>query len=61
MNLTTDFEYIPYKDGISIKTYKGTEQNIIIPDYIDNKPVIRIDRKAFLSCKKLYGFSFQAL
>lgn len=53
VNLTTDFEYIPYKDGISIKAYKGTEQNIIIPDYIDDKPVKKIERKAFLSCKKV--------
>ena len=53
MNFTTDFEYIQYKDGISIKRYKGISDRVSIPDCIENKPVIAIERKAFLSCKKV--------
>ncbi len=53
MNFTTDFEYIQYKDGISIKRYKGISDRVSIPDCIENKSVIAIERKAFLSCKKV--------
>ena len=53
MNFTTDFEYTQYKDGISIKRYKSISDRVSIPDCIENKPVIAIERKAFLSCKKV--------
>jgi hypothetical protein len=45
--------YAPYKKGIEIKKYKGIDKNLVIPDKIEEKPVIRIDKKAFLSCKTL--------
>ena len=46
-------EYMPYKSGVSIKRYQGIEEKIDIPGYIGGKPVIAIERKAFLSCKSI--------
>ena len=46
-------EYVPYKGGVSIKRYRGIEEKINIPGYIGGKPVIAIERKAFLSCKSI--------
>lgn len=45
--------YAPYRNGISIKRYRGIAAKIKIPEYIDGKPVIAIERKAFLSCKTI--------
>jgi hypothetical protein len=45
--------YAPYKKGIEIKKYKGADEKVIIPDLIDGKPVISLDKKAFLSCKTI--------
>jgi hypothetical protein len=45
--------YAPYKKGIEIKKYRGIGEHVIIPDTIDNKEVISIDKKAFLSCKTI--------
>ena len=45
--------YAPYKNGIAIKRYRGIAAKIKIPEYIDGKPVIAIERKAFLSCKTI--------
>jgi hypothetical protein len=45
--------YAPYKNGISIKRYRGIAAKVRIPEYIDEKPVIAIERKAFLSCKTI--------
>lgn len=47
------FVYVPGKKGICIKRYRGTEEKIVIPSEIDGKPVIAIERKAFLSCKTI--------
>lgn len=47
------FTYIPYKQGVSIKKYSGEGKQIIIPVEIEGKPVIAIERKAFLSCKTI--------
>lgn len=47
------FSYIPYKNGVSIKRYRGTAAKAEVPAYIDEKPVIAIERKAFLSCKTI--------
>lgn len=46
-------EYIPYKNGVSMKRYRGIETKINIPTEIEGKPVIAIERKAFLSCKTI--------
>ncbi|MDE6220680.1 MAG: leucine-rich repeat domain-containing protein [Lachnospiraceae bacterium] len=43
--------YAPYKKGICIKRYRGIGEKVVIPPEIDKKPVIAIERKAFLSCK----------
>jgi hypothetical protein len=49
--------YTPYKKGIEIKKYKGVDEVVAIPDVIDGKPVISIDKKAFLSCKTVREIS----
>ena len=46
-------EYAAYKGGVSIRRYRGTGEKLNIPAYIDEKPVIAIERKAFLSCKNI--------
>lgn len=43
---------IPGTGGIQISAYKGDDKDVIIPDSIDGKPVIRIGEKAF-HCKKI--------
>lgn len=45
--------YAPYQNGILIKRYRGIATKVKIPEYIDEKPVIAIERKAFLSCKTI--------
>ena len=45
--------YAPCQNGISIKRYRGIATKVKIPECIDGKPVIAIDRKAFLSCKTI--------
>lgn len=47
------FSYIPYKNGVSIKRYRGIAIKAEVPALIDEKPVIAIERKAFLSCKTI--------
>lgn len=47
------FAYIPYKNGVSIKRYRGIAKKAAVPAYIDEKPVIAIEKKAFLSCKTI--------
>lgn len=44
---------IPYKNGISIKRFRGIGSVASIPENIDGLPVIAIEKKAFLSCKTL--------
>lgn len=54
--LVTDqgtFVYTVNHNKISIKRYRGTAENITVPDVIDGMPVAGIERKAFLSCKTL--------
>lgn len=46
-------EYMPYKDGISISRYRGIATIVNIPERIEEKPVVAIERKAFLSCKTI--------
>jgi hypothetical protein len=45
--------YAPYKKGIEVKKYRGIGNTVVIPEIIDEKPVISIDKKAFLSCKTI--------
>ena len=45
--------YTEEKDGIHIKRYRGMGTKAIVPEMIDNHPVIAIGRKAFLSRKTL--------
>lgn len=46
-------EYMPYKNGVSISRYRGIAAIVNIPETIEEKPVIAIERKAFLSCKTI--------
>ena len=46
-------EYAPYKNGISITRYRGIATIVSIPEVIEEKPVIAIEKKAFANCKKL--------
>lgn len=47
------FAAAPYKKGYAIKRYRGIGESIAVPAQIDGKPVISIERKAFLSCKTI--------
>ncbi len=47
------FAVIPYKKGYAVKRYRGVGERIVVPSKIDGKPVIMIERKAFLSCKMI--------
>lgn len=49
--------YALYKNGIVIKRYRGIATTVEIPAYIDEKPVIAIEKKAFLSCKTIKEIS----
>ncbi len=49
--------YAPYKNGIVIRRYRGIAATVEIPAYIDEKPVIAIEKKAFLSCKTIKEIS----
>ena len=51
--------YIEEKDGIHIKRYRGIGTKAIVPEKIDNRPVIAIGRKAFLSRKTLQEISYR--
>jgi len=46
-------EYVPCRDGISINRYRGIAAVVHVPEFIEEKPVIAIERKAFLSCKTI--------
>lgn len=46
-------EYTLYKNGVSIKRYRGIAERVSVPEYIEGKPVMAIERKAFLSCKSI--------
>ncbi|MBQ7630151.1 MAG: leucine-rich repeat domain-containing protein [Selenomonadaceae bacterium] len=48
-----DFEYTRIGSGIEIKKYIGSATYVIIPNYIDDLPVISIGEKAFYNCKSL--------
>lgn len=45
--------YTEEKDGIHLKRYRGIGRKAIVPEFIDDQPVVAIGRKAFLSRKTL--------
>ncbi|MBO4863560.1 MAG: leucine-rich repeat protein [Eubacterium sp.] len=47
------WKYIVNDDGISITGYVGTENDIVIPDIIDEKNVVSIGDYAFFECTEL--------
>ncbi len=49
-----DYKYTALEDGsIEITGYNGEDTNVIIPDEIDGKKVIRIESSAFEGCSSL--------
>ena len=42
-----DYTYDEYIDHITIMTYEGKDKKVIIPSYINNKPVYSIDDSCF--------------
>lgn len=46
--------YVPYKKGIAVKRFRGVADRVYIPPQIEGKPVMAIEKKAFLSCKTLH-------
>lgn len=47
------FVVIPYKKGYAIKRYRGIGEKLVVPAEVEDRPVIAIERKAFLSCKTI--------
>lgn len=47
------FVMVPYKNGYALKRYRGTGEQLIVPSFIEQKPVTAIEKKAFLSCKTI--------
>lgn len=47
-NEVSDFWVKPYGAGVEIAEYYGTRKDVVIPDTIDGKPVVRIGMGAFL-------------
>lgn len=45
--------YIPCREGIAIKRFRGIGSRVVVPEHIDEKPVVSIEKKAFLSCKTI--------
>lgn len=54
-----DYEYIVVEKGVEITKYKGKSKNIIIPDRIDGKNVVRIQQKAFENNTNLQFVTFK--
>ena len=50
----SDFLYTVNEDGaVTIKSYYGNDSVLILPDYIDGKPVTQIDSWSFSGCDSL--------
>lgn len=47
----SEFETIPYKDGVEITRYNGTSAAITIPNKINGKTVLRLGNSLFENCK----------
>lgn len=52
-----DYKYVELTDGIAITDYIGSDGNVVIPETIDDKPVIKISQNAF-SAKKMDTVEF---
>lgn len=53
-SLQTDqgtIEYVELDSTVEITGYRGRDVKVTVPDTIDNKPVVRIRKKSFLSAK----------
>ena len=48
-----DYIYDEYSNYVVIRTYNGEESNVVIPDYINDKPVLSIEDSAFYGNTKL--------
>ena len=48
-----DFKYEVDKNQVTITRYKGTDENVVIPDEIDGRPVTIIGAYSFRECFKL--------
>jgi len=48
-----DYKYMNVKKGVTIKKYIGKSKNVIIPEKIDGKTVVGIEKKAFYENKKI--------
>lgn len=48
-----DLSYVETFEGIEIQSYNrnSTEETLVMPDYIDGRPVVQIGRKAFKNAK----------
>jgi len=44
-------EYVELDSTVEITGYRGRDVKVTVPDTIDNKPVVRIRKKSFLSAK----------
>lgn len=45
----------PYKEGYILKQYHGIGVTVILPPQIEDRKVLGVERKAFLSCKTVRG------
>ena len=48
-----DYTYDEYSNYVVIRTYSGQDTNVIIPTYINNKPVLAIEDSAFYANTKI--------
>ena len=48
-----DYIYDEYEDHITLISYIGNEKEVIIPDFINDKPIYSIDDSAFYANSKL--------
>lgn len=55
----SDFIYRIENDKVIITGYKGTGGDIIIPFYIEDKPVVKIDEKAFYKNNTITSVTFE--
>ena len=49
----SDFKYEVDKNQVTITRYKGTDEDVVIPDEIDGRPVTTIGHRAFKRCTSL--------
>ena len=49
----SDFEWRNYEDGVEITKYVGFDEAVVIPEFINSFPVIKIGDNVFLNCKEV--------